>query len=456
MSLPANALSAICAGAFIFRATTGVALCANADSTLRKELEQLREENKTLRVQVQNQDNLIENLGRRVSDIEQISSQKLSEPGRIDNNETSSASLVRDSSGVSFGRLHISGEGAVGFFDTGPTGGFPNSEFRADEAKLFLEAPIWDDVYFFSELNLVLRENANPNNVPNESFTMGELYLDFEDVSKLWGGKGQVNVRLGRFDIPFGEEYQTRDAIRNPLISHSLSDTWGVDEGIELYGRLGPVNYALAVQNGGHPALRDYTSDKAVTARIGFAPTKWLDVSLSAMRTGSSDVPSYEMSELWFGGGFIRALGAMTNTSLSHAELLELDWRAHWKGGHLAAAGGYIHFDDNDVTADNHREVYYYYVEGVQGLTEKIYFATRWSHILADKGFPVVGYGNFKQYFTDNNELVDEMWRWSFGLGYRLSESLLFKVEYSLEQGNKISGNDRTERFLAAEAAFKF
>ncbi len=456
MLRPIHAIRVVCAGVAFLLTTSGNGHCAEAETSWQKVAEQLREENRTLRGQLQDQQDVIKNLGRRVSEIERASTQNEIEAGGIVRGGESSAREANDSGGVNFGRLNISGEGAVGVFDTGPTGAFPKSEFRADEVKLFLEAPIWDDVYVFSELNLVLRENADPNNVPNDFFTMGELYLDFENVSKVWGSEGQLNVRIGRFDIPFGEEYQTRDAIRNPLISHSLSDTWGVDEGIELFGRLGPVNYALAVQNGGHPALRDYTSDKAVTARIGFAPTKWLDVSLSAMRTGSSDVPSYEMSELWFGGGFIRALGSMATTSLSHAELVELDWRAHWAGGHLAAAGGYIHFDDNDTTADNRRDVYYYYVEGVQELTDKIYFATRWSHILADKGFPVVGYGNFKQYFTDNNELVDEMWRWSFGLGYRLSQSLLFKVEYSLEQGNKISGSDRTEKFLAAEAAFKF
>lgn len=456
MLRPIHTVIVVCAVVAISLTTSQDGQCAEADASWQKVAEQLREENQTLRGQLQDQQDVIRNLGRRVSEIEQASSRNGDESGSIASGRKSFLAEAQNSGGINLGGLNISGEGAVGVFDTGSTGAFPNSEFRVDEAKLFLEAPIWDDVYIFSELNLVRRENADPNNVPIEYFTMGELYLDFENVSKLWGGEGQVNVRLGRFDIPFGEEYQTRDAIRNPLISHSLSDTWGVDEGIELFGRLGQVNYALAVQNGGHPALRDYTSDKAVTARIGFAPTKWLDVSLSAMRTGSSDVPSYEMSELWFGGGFIRALGAMTNTSLSHAELLELDWRAHWSSGHLAAAGGYIRFDDNDPTTDNRRGVYYYYVEGVQELTDKFYFATRWSHIFADKGFPVVGYGNFKQYFTDNNEMVDEMWRWSLGLGYRLSKSLLFKVEYGLEQGNKISGGDRSEHFLAAEAAFKF
>jgi hypothetical protein len=96
-----------------------------------------------------------------------------------------------------------------------------DAEFRIDEAKLFVEAPIWGDVYFYSELNLATREESNV------ALHLGELYLDFENVSQLWNCDRMLNLRIGRLDIPFGEEYLTRDAIDNPLISHSLVDFWG-------------------------------------------------------------------------------------------------------------------------------------------------------------------------------------------------------------------------------------
>lgn len=424
-------------------------LSAADSQDLRREVELLLQENKALRRQVQAQETLIEKLGERVTSIER-NAEKPAEGDRAAGAEHSSSKAARSEGGIKLGRINLSGEGGVGIFDTGSRGAFPNSEFRVDEAKLFVEAPVWGDVYFFSELNFTLRE------ITNEFFSMGELYLDFENVSQLWGRDGQLNVRIGRMDIPFGEEYQTRDAILNPLISHSLSDMWGVDEGIELYGRLGRFNYVLAVQNGGHPSMKDFTTDKSVIARIGFDPTRWLRLSVSGMRTGDSDMPSYEMTELWFGNGFIRALGGMTTTSLSHAELVEGDLRAHWAGGHIAVACGYIHFDDNDTAADNRRNVYYYYVEGVQGLTRKLYVATRWSQIMAEKGFPVVGYGDFGRYFTDNNELIDNIWRLSFGLGYNWSDQLRFKVEYGFEHGEKAVGGNRDDHFLATEVAFKF
>src|SRR5204862_1142451 len=118
-------------------------------------------------------------------------------------------------------------------------------------------APIWENVYFFTELNLMTRE-AN-----DLSLQLGELYVDFENISRLWDRDRMLNLRVGRMDTPFGEEYQTRDAIDNPLISHSLSDLWGVDEGIELYGSVNKVSYAVAVQNGGVSGVRDFDGDKS-------------------------------------------------------------------------------------------------------------------------------------------------------------------------------------------------
>src|SRR5262249_15937035 len=154
--------------------------------------------------------------------------------------------------------IMISGEGGVGYFHTASQGTFPKGDFRVDEAKLFVETPVFQDIYFFSEINLMRRESSDLN------VQLGECYLDFENISKLWNRDGIVNLRLGREDIPFGEEYIFRDAIDNPLISHSLTDFWGVDEGIELYGQVGKFSYVAAVQNGGANHQHEFTADKAV------------------------------------------------------------------------------------------------------------------------------------------------------------------------------------------------
>src|SRR5207244_2545376 len=149
-----------------------------------------------------------------------------------------------------------------------------------------------------------------------------------------------------RFYIPFGEEYLVRNAIDNPLISHSLTDLWGPDLGVEFYGSLGRVRYVLAVQNGGVQTLRDFTSDKSVAARVGYDPSQWLHLSLSAMRTGALDTRGDYLSAIWFGNGYFRSLGS--NTTRFEADLVEADAQIRWSRGHLLGAGGYVHYDDND------------------------------------------------------------------------------------------------------------
>lgn len=315
------------------------------------------------------------------------------------------------------------------------------------------EAPVWGDVYFYSELNLATREAGDLD------LRVGELYLDFEDVSKLWGRDRQLNARAGRFDIPFGEEYLTRDAIDNPLISHSLTDLWGVDEGIELYGSLGKFSYVAAVQNGGTPGTRDFNADKSVTGRLSYDPARWLHLSVSGMRTGDLSASPDEdyLSELWFGGGWFRSIGSVETTKF-HANLLQGDVALQFSRGHLKAFGGGAQYDDNDPNGDNRRDIYYYSVEGVWDVTRKFYTAARFSQIFADKGYPLTGNGNSGKYFFNPfGPQTEELWRLSLGVGYRFNRHLLVKAEYTFEQGKEVGGSQRNHvNLFAAEAAFAF
>src|SRR3989442_1402379 len=190
-----------------------------------------------------------------------------------------------------------------------------------------------------------------------------------------------LNIRAGRFDIAFGEEYLTRDAIDNPLISHSLQDFWGVDEGLEFYGTLAKVSYVLAVQNGGEAGGgRDFTSDKSGTLRLGADPANWLHVGLRPMRTGDIDAASDYWSELWFAGGWFGALSP--NATRLHANLAQGDVTMRLPHGHVKISGGYARYDDNDPTADNRRDIYFYSVEALHRFTRQFYAAARFSEIL--------------------------------------------------------------------------
>ena len=384
-------------------------------SETRTQLRRLHEQNDRLQQQLEKQQQLIEELNRKVSKLQDAS------PHQEPSHDTTTTSVKDDNAsitkslaglaGFSPGKVRLSGEGAIGLFHSQPDGHFPNAEFRIDEAKLFAEAPVWDDVYFFAEINVFSREESNSNLRP------GELYLDVENVSRLWGKDRQLNLRVGRIDIPFGEEYLTRDAIDNPLISHSLMDLWGVDEGVELYGSLGNCSYVLAVQNGGHDALRDYNADKAVAGRVGVDPARWLHLSVSAMRTGALDVKNDKLSELWLGPAFVRPLGGAGATTFG-ADLVEGDVHLKFPRTTIKAAGGLLRYRDNDPAANNRREVYYYSIEAQQQLCRGLYSAARWSQVFARKGFPIVGNGNVADYGF-GPALTRDLWQLSLGLGYR-------------------------------------
>jgi hypothetical protein len=158
------------------------------------------------------------------------------------------------------------------------------------------------------------------------------------------------------------------------------------------------------------------------------------------------------VSAMWFGGGFFHSIGS-TNTSLFHANLVEGDVRFRWKGGSFKAAGGYAAYGDNDPSANNHRDIFYYYAEWVQPVMRHLYGAARWSQIMAPGGYPIAG--NTSSIYPGLP--TTDIWRLSLGVGYRFNEHLLWKIEYSFEDGRLKGGGARDhEDMLSTEAAFKF
>jgi hypothetical protein len=415
------------------------------DQNLAEEVRLLREQNALLQKQFQAQGGALESLTQKVKQLE--SAQANREVAAGENSPPPAG-------GFDVGKIHFGAEGAVGFFNTGSSGHAPYSEFRVDEARLFLDAPVTDNVYFFTDIDLSTRENTSASGqLGGLSAQLGELYLDFENVSQLWHKDGQLNIRAGRINIPFGEEYQNRYAFENPLISHSLVDLWGIDPGVEFYGALGKFSYVLAVQNGGVNGVRDFNADKSVTARVGYTPNKHWHFSVSAMRTGELDATRDFASQLWLAEGWFRALGP--GATLFHADLVQADVTRRWDSGHVSAYAGLAQYGDNDPTGNYSRDILYYSLEAQQYLTKKFYVAARFGQIFADKGYPLPGFGNRGEFFLGNN-LATSLWRASLGVGYRLGEHLLLKTEYSIERGQGTGVARDNEDFFGTSAAFKF
>ncbi|HUD46602.1 MAG TPA: hypothetical protein VMR33_07215 [Candidatus Baltobacteraceae bacterium] len=420
--------------------------CATAfgqnSNSIARQLDELRQQNQALESQLQQQQRMIDQLTRQFSNLQKTNQQQQSDYQQL------KASVGEPEppkkSPLSIGNVIISGEGGVGFFASQSDGPNPHADLKVDEARLFLDAPLLDDVFFYGEVDLQTREEED------EGVYLGELYLEFENLSKYWGADDLVNFRIGQMYTPFGEEYQYRFAFDNPLISHSLSDVWALEGGAEFYGSWKKWSYALAVQSGDLDLLHDQTDDKTIVGRIGFDPTAHLHLSLSGERTGTLNAVTDPVSGTWFGGSFFMPIGS-SNTTTYNVNMGEADARYSWKGGHAAAAAGYAGYSDNDPRGNNHRDIYYYYLEGMQNFWRKLYGAARFSQILTPKGYPIMG---------DSAEFgipTDETWRLSLGLGYAFNSHLTLKTEYTFEHAFLHDGGERDHvNLFALEAAFKF
>lgn len=410
------------------------------------QVQALIEQNRRLQEQVRVQQSRIEELTAKVSDVVQLSERHERALRTLDDR---AGAAPAPAVSRREGEMRISAEAGLAFFKTSSQGQYPFSAFRIDDAVLSFEAPIRKNTYFFTELRLLPRETNE------ETFELGEIYVDFENVSAAWGQPGLLNLRVGRLNIPFGEEYLNRGVMANPLISHSLSDFWGVDEGIEAYGRIGPAQYVIAVQNGGVSRLRDFHSDKSVTARVSWQPTRWLSLSGSAMRTGKISTAD-NLTELWFGNAFFRSIGPTARTPDFWVNLMQLDSTVRWKTGRLGLSIGQAHYNDSDPLADNSRTLKFGHVEGVQTITGALFGAVRHSEITVDRGYPLAGWAPMGAFFF-RPVLTEELRRTSVGLGYRFGDPLVLKVEYTWENGRTTTGLRRDkENFFGTELGMKF
>lgn len=442
----------VCASAF-----AGGGVAAESDDVA-GQLRALAEQNRRLQEQVAAQQATIWALAAKLEAIERQGTKQASELEQLrERTSEEPATLAKTpvESGAA-GTVRISGEAGLAFFRTGRSGQFPKDEFRLDDARLFVEATVIKDVYVYAQFDVRTRET-------DETFDVAEFYVDFEDVSGRLGGPARlVNVRAGQFNVPFGEEYQARGPVANPLISHSLPDIWGYDPGVEIYGAAGAWDYVVAVQNGGLNTLRDRNADKAVTARVGWSPRPWLRLSASAGRTGELEVTSGsttgdDLSALWFAGGFFKNLSGTARNF--RVNLGEADATVRWSGGHVSAALGGVRYADRDPAASgggNRRRLSYGFLEAVQELTPGLYGAARYSEIQAPGGYPLTGWGAMGRFFFSPAP-AEELKRLSLGFGYKFGPPLVVKLEYTWEWGHQLSGAARDdEDFFGAEVGVTF
>ena len=89
----------------------------------------LQEQNDALQTQVRKQQELIDSLGREVSEIRKANDKRDAaiEQIKSDGGDSYKDSTAPGASGINFGKLQITGEGGAAFFDSGTAGRYPNS-----------------------------------------------------------------------------------------------------------------------------------------------------------------------------------------------------------------------------------------------------------------------------------------------------------------------------------------
>lgn len=336
--------------------------------------------------------------------------------------------------------IRVSGMLATRFAVSGRDGAARNGAFSVPEARLFLDITVADGVYAFFEIETETHGLR--------SFRTGEMYVTVEDLVP--GATGLLTLKAGRFDLPFGEEYLERDADRNPLITHSVADVWGLDEGIEAFGRAGPVGYVVAVTNGGTGNHLDAAPGKAFHGKLfaDFAP--WLYGSLSFTDSGSTAWPREEtalyVSDVW---------GRPLGEDPTHFRVrgAEADAKLSLDPLRLRGAFGALELDDADPAPGRDVRMHWVVVEAVADLAESLYAAARYSRIETDRGTWFLGAGSPVAEDDPGGIRVERL---SIGFGWQFAPHAVLKAEVARVRGRSTRGVRDGEDLFAVELVVGF
>jgi hypothetical protein len=207
--------------------------------------------------------------------------------------------------------VRLSGSADVGYFGGG-SGSVQTSEgFDVWDTRFFVDAELGDAVTvgdttlvrnlgFTFEWNLV-RTGRLFNDV-------GLAYLDLEGL----GGSPWLNLRVGRFQIPFGEAYKlyTKGYAKRTFVRQPLAAPWWWDEGVLLHGGApnGRFGYVASFTNGDSD-FNDQGGGSQLTLKLWTQPWPCLYVSASGLWTSEmGDVDA----ALWLGESWARPFGSGT------------------------------------------------------------------------------------------------------------------------------------------------
>ena len=316
-----------------------------------------------------------------VNDDAEVDSQTADPPPGVDlsDDEVPYPGTVSDAHVLArpwWSNFRFRGFAAFAYIDSGDAGTRPHGGFLVKETSLFLDAAVWEDVSFFVELQ------TNRLGKDDQTFVRtGEVHAHLRNVLGP-ESEHQLGLKVGRVDIPFGEEYLRQDASDNPLISTTAAYPYGWDEGVVLYGAVGGIGWIAAVTDGTDARSIEDDAAKAVNLKLYGDPISGLYVSGSFMRNGNAAKSAIE-----FGGSHFEPVGAshrsFAGTSPSatvNATLYQLDAKyAVTDRVTTSAFVGWATVDDTDDAFD--RDLAWFAIEPSVSVSANAWALLRYSEI---------------------------------------------------------------------------
>ncbi len=366
-----------------------------------------------------------------------------------------------------FRKVDIWGYGAMSYLHTGSDGLAPEGTLLLREASLFIEADVWTNTSLFFEIQT--------DRLSNQSLDIqaGEVYAHFRNLLE-FGDDGYLGLKVGRFDVPFGEDYLRQDATDNPLIGYPAAFPYGLDEGVLVYGEYAGIGLVAsltegnsrssAASSGGYQIGPFEDLAPAVTMRVYGNPLESLYLSGSFMYTGDSPE-----SSLFFTGGPIVPVGTSFPSSLGSSPsqkvsslLYGFDARYDISGrGSLTLSFGQAFIDD-DVDAFD-RDFLWFTVEPAYHIFDRVEAIFRWSEIGtydSDEGYRFEGQpfaGGSEDFGYDTKRFR----RISGGLRWKVTPNVILKAEVGMDRfwlidASSFNADDNRRGFGGLEVVLSF
>jgi hypothetical protein len=371
-------------------------------------------------------------------------------------NEVSTLSAPDIMSRPWYERFEMTGYAAAGAVCTGAGGVDPYMHLHAREVDLLVDAHSTENVLFHADWSIVPLTHEDDSVSPSVQFP--ELYVSIDgDLFKIPNRK--LSLIIGRFAVPFGEEYLTHRSFDNSFLTTTVYYPYAYDNGIELTGKMNSLEYALAISDGSDTKKNEPSNTKSIALRLRGNASPSLFLSASYMNQGLSQVGNAAME---LGGGHANAMSSSLS-GFAKFQMYHLDTKYNLNSSaNLKLGFGQAMIEDeNSSSPDGKVDLTFFNIEPRMDITEKTFVALRYSRI--QTGDSTTGYVFNGEPFAagDNYGYISKsLSRIALATGYTLTPKAILKFEYSYDEFMFKDGTpdqaDPKRWFVGTDLALKF